>query len=131
MRPVKRPLQGEFKIEPDGATGRAVPFSSTPDIAKLGFIVKVLTGNIDELPRQAIEWGYDGIEFMLDPERIPDPAVIERALKAAGAVMPVVNSGRMGCYRLERSGRSCSPSGWNLVDRGRRGRPRLRNSDQR
>jgi sugar phosphate isomerase/epimerase len=71
-------------------------FSSTPDMAKLGFIVKVLTGTPEELARQAIAWGYDGIEFMPDPERVPDPPVIEAALKAAGAVMPVVNSGRMG-----------------------------------
>jgi sugar phosphate isomerase/epimerase len=70
-------------------------FASTPDIAELGFIVKVLTGSIDELPKIAVELGYDGIEFMPDPERIPDPAAMERALKTAGAVMPVVNTGRM------------------------------------
>jgi sugar phosphate isomerase/epimerase len=70
-------------------------FASTPDIAELGFIVKVLMGSIDELPKIAVEWGYDGIEFMPDPERIPDSAAMERALKAAGAIMPVVNSGRM------------------------------------
>jgi sugar phosphate isomerase/epimerase len=71
-------------------------FASTPDIAELGFIVKVLTGSIDELPTRAVAWGYSGIEFMPDPQRIPEPAQMERALKAAGAVMPVVNSGRMG-----------------------------------
>jgi sugar phosphate isomerase/epimerase len=71
-------------------------FASTPDIADLGFIVKVLTGDIAELPRRAVEWGYSGIEFMPDPERIPEPAEMERALHAAGALMPVVNSGRMG-----------------------------------
>jgi sugar phosphate isomerase/epimerase len=75
-------------------------FASTPDIADLGFIVKVLTGAIDELPRRAVEWGYDGIEFMPDPERIPDPSAMERALKAAGAVMPVVNSGRMSVQQM-------------------------------
>ena len=71
-------------------------FASTPDIVDLGFIVKVLTGDIGELPRRAVEWGYSGIEFMPDPENIPEPAAMERALEAAGAVMPVVNSGRMG-----------------------------------
>ncbi|MBZ5596323.1 MAG: sugar phosphate isomerase/epimerase [Acidobacteriia bacterium] len=75
-------------------------FASTPDITDLGFIVRVLTGNIDELPKQAIEWGYDGIEFMPDPEKVPEPAVMERALKAAGAAMPVVNTGRMGVQRM-------------------------------
>jgi D-psicose/D-tagatose/L-ribulose 3-epimerase len=75
-------------------------FASTPEIAVLGFIVRVLTGAIDELPKQAVEWGYDGIEFMPDPDKIPDPRAMERALKAAGAVMPVVNSGRMGVQRM-------------------------------
>jgi D-psicose/D-tagatose/L-ribulose 3-epimerase len=75
-------------------------FASTPDIVDFGFIVKVLTGNIDELPRRAVEWGYSGIEFMPDPERIPEPAAMERALQAAGAVMPVVNSGRMGVQKM-------------------------------
>jgi D-psicose/D-tagatose/L-ribulose 3-epimerase len=70
-------------------------FASTPDIAALGFIVRVLTGAMEDLPARAIEWGYDGIEFMPDPERVPETAAMERALKAAGAVMPVVNSGRM------------------------------------
>jgi sugar phosphate isomerase/epimerase len=71
-------------------------FASTPDITDLGFIVKVLTGDISELSRRAVEWGYSGIEFMPDPEKIPEPAAVERALHCAGAVMPVVNSGRMG-----------------------------------
>jgi len=75
-------------------------FASTPDILDLGFIVKVLTGDIQELPRRAVEWGYSGIEFMPDPEKTPEPAALERALQAAGAVMPVVNSGRMGVQGL-------------------------------
>jgi D-psicose/D-tagatose/L-ribulose 3-epimerase len=70
-------------------------FASTPDIAELGFVVRVLTGGIDELPRRAVDWGYDGIEYMPDPERIPEPQALERALQSAGAVMPVVNTGRM------------------------------------
>jgi len=75
-------------------------FASTPDITNLGFIVRVLTGSIDDLPARAVEWGYDGIEFMPDPENVPEPAAMERALQAAGAVMPVVNSGRMGVQQL-------------------------------
>ena len=70
-------------------------FSSTPDMATLNFVVKVLTGTLEELAQRAIEWGYDGIEFMPDPENIPDPRQMETGLKASGAVMPVVNSGRM------------------------------------
>lgn len=70
-------------------------FSSTPDMADLNFVVKVLTGTPEELAQGSREWGYDGIEFMPNPERVPDPAHMERALKAAGATMPVVNTGRM------------------------------------
>ena len=70
-------------------------FASTPDIAPLGFIVKVLTGPFDTIAQTAIAWGYDGIEFMPDPEHVPDPMKCERALKSAGAQMPVVNSGRI------------------------------------
>jgi len=70
-------------------------FSSTPDMASLSFVVKVLTGTPQELAQRAVAWGYDGIEFMPDPARVPDPQEVEAALKAAGAVMPVVNTGRM------------------------------------
>jgi sugar phosphate isomerase/epimerase len=70
-------------------------FSSTPDMAGLDFVVKVLTGTPEELAQRSIEWGYDGIEFMPDPLDVPDPLEMERALRATGAIMPVVNSGRM------------------------------------
>jgi sugar phosphate isomerase/epimerase len=70
-------------------------FSSTPDMADLSFVVKVLTGTPVELAQRAVAWGYDGIEFMPDPARVPDPREVDKALKAAGALMPVVNTGRM------------------------------------
>jgi D-psicose/D-tagatose/L-ribulose 3-epimerase len=70
-------------------------FSSTPEMAELGFIVKVLTGTPGELAERAIAWGYDGIEFMPNPECVPEPDQLEKALKATGAVLPVVNTGRM------------------------------------
>ena len=70
-------------------------FASTPEMASLNFLVKVLTGTPEELARRAVTWGYDGIEFMPDPEHVPDPGELEKALKAAGAAMPVVNTGRM------------------------------------
>jgi D-psicose/D-tagatose/L-ribulose 3-epimerase len=70
-------------------------FASTPEMAGLNFLVKVLTGTPEELARRAVAWGYDGIEFMPDPERVPEPSELEKALKAAGAAMPVVNTGRM------------------------------------
>jgi D-psicose/D-tagatose/L-ribulose 3-epimerase len=69
-------------------------FSSTPDMNTLSFIVKVLTGSPAELAERAVAWGYDGIEFMPDPEQVPDPVVFESALKKTDAVMPVVNTGR-------------------------------------
>lgn len=75
-------------------------FASTPDMAELDFVVKVLTGTPEELARQAVEWGYDGIEFMPDPERVPDPQEMEKALRTVGAVMPVVNTGRMAPQRM-------------------------------
>lgn len=70
-------------------------FSSTPDMTDLGFMVKVLTGTPEELAYRSVEWGYDGIEFMPNPDQVTDALEMETALKGAGAVMPVVNSGRM------------------------------------
>jgi sugar phosphate isomerase/epimerase len=70
-------------------------FAAEPDIAGLGFIVKVLTGAVEELGSRAVAWNFDGIEFMPNPDRVPDAAGVAHALKAASAVMPVVNSGRM------------------------------------
>lgn len=61
----------------------------------LSFVVKVLTGTPVELAQRAVAWGYDGIEFMPDPLHVPDPGEVDKALKAAGALMPVVNTGRM------------------------------------
>jgi sugar phosphate isomerase/epimerase len=39
----------------------------------LDFVVKVLTGRPEELGQRAVSWGYDGIEFMPNPDDIPDP----------------------------------------------------------
>jgi len=70
-------------------------FAAEPDISSLGFIVKVLTGTVEELATRAVAWNFDGIEFMPNPDCVADPGAVSRALKAAGATMPVVNSGRM------------------------------------
>jgi len=70
-------------------------FASTPDMLQLNFVVKVLTGTPEELAQCAVDWGYDGIEFMPNPEHVPDPGVFGSALRRGGAVMPVVNSGRI------------------------------------
>lgn len=70
-------------------------FSSTPDMLEENFLVKVLTGTLDEIAQKTVDWGYDGIEFMPNPRRIPDPHEMEVALKKAGAALTVINSGRM------------------------------------
>jgi sugar phosphate isomerase/epimerase len=75
-------------------------FASTPDFLSLGFLVKVLTGTPEALGRQAVAWGYDSFEFMPDPERVPDPVAFEKALAMTGAVMPVVNSGRIAAQGM-------------------------------
>ena len=75
-------------------------FASTPDMLDHDFVVKVLTGTPEELGRTAIDWGYDGIEFMPDPDHTPDPELFAAALGRTGAVMPVVNSGRIAAQGL-------------------------------
>ncbi|MEE8420428.1 MAG: sugar phosphate isomerase/epimerase [Dehalococcoidales bacterium] len=75
-------------------------FASTPDMLNHDFVVKVLTGTPEELGRTAIDWGYDGIEFMPDPDHTPDPELFAAALGRTGAVMPVVNSGRISAQGL-------------------------------
>lgn len=75
-------------------------FASTPDMLQLKFVVKVLTGSPEELCQRAVDWGYDGIEFMPDPKRVPDPEVFASALRRTGTVMPVVNSGRIAAQGM-------------------------------
>ncbi len=75
-------------------------FASTPDMLNHDFVVKVLTGTPEELGRTALDWGYDGIEFMPDPDHTPDPELFAAALGRTGAVMPVVNSGRIAAQGL-------------------------------
>ena len=75
-------------------------FASTPDMRQLNFVVKVLTGTPEELGRTAVSWGYDGIEFMPDPEHTPDPGLFRRRLGRTGAIMPVVNSGRIAAQGM-------------------------------
>jgi len=75
-------------------------FASTPDMRQLNFVVKVLTGTPEELGRTAVNWGYDGIEFMPDPEHTPDPGLFRRLMGRTGAIMPVVNSGRIAAQGM-------------------------------
>ena len=75
-------------------------FASTPDMSQLDFVVKVLTGTPEELGRTAMSWGYNGIEFMPDPEHTPDPELFNNMLERTGAAMPVVNSGRIAAQGM-------------------------------
>jgi hypothetical protein len=93
-------------------------FSSTPDMVGLNLLVKVLTGTPEELARPAVDWGYDGIEFMPNPEHLPDPQQFESTLRNAGSAMPVVNTGRMApLIRWKKSWRGWSASGGSLSAR--------------
>ena len=67
-------------------------FASTPDVP---YMKKVLTGTPDELARIAVDWGYDGIELLPNPERVPKEVEWKNALRSAGAVMPALNTGLM------------------------------------
>src|SRR5262245_17534395 len=93
---MTRPVSGQYTV----AAVRLCLVASTPEMRDLPFIVKLLTGTPEEVVRQAVAWGYDGIEFMPNPERPPDPELLERALRDSGAVLPVVNSGRFVCQGL-------------------------------
>ncbi len=75
-------------------------FASTPEMDELGFVVRVLTGSLEELCVTARTLGYDGIEFFPDPESVPQTEELERALDASGAQCPVIDSGRMLPQRL-------------------------------
>ena len=67
---------------------------------ELSFVVKMLTGTPEELGRRVVDYGYDGIEFLPNPERVPDPEVFAGALRRTGAVMPVINSGRIAAQGM-------------------------------
>lgn len=75
-------------------------FSSTPDIESLGFIVKVLTGDLEYLLTTVNKWGYDGVEFLPDPLNLPDPEYVKKLLRETGSSIPVLNTGRMAVQEL-------------------------------
>jgi len=75
-------------------------FAAEADMRDHKFVVKVLTGSVEEIARTAINWGYDGIEFMPNPSRVPDPVTFEKALNKSGAILTVVNSGRIWAHGL-------------------------------
>ena len=70
-------------------------FSSTPDVIADNFVVPILTETIDKLMARAIELGFDGLEFLPNPNDIPDPGKLLSISEAAGAKIGVINSGRL------------------------------------
>lgn len=70
-------------------------FSSTPDVAEDRFVVPVLAAALDDLPAKAVDYGFDGLEFLPNPHAIPDPEALRRAAERAGARVGVINTGRL------------------------------------
>jgi sugar phosphate isomerase/epimerase len=78
-----------------GPIERILVFSSTPDVVADGFVVPILAEPIERLAARAAELGFDGLEFLPNPDEIPEPEDLLTALDAAGIGLGVVNSGRM------------------------------------
>jgi sugar phosphate isomerase/epimerase len=70
-------------------------FASTPDMDALPFVIRPLTGTLRELGATVVEWGYDGFELMPNPDRVVAADEVRAALDATGAIVPVINTGRM------------------------------------
>jgi sugar phosphate isomerase/epimerase len=75
-------------------------FASSPDVAARGFVVQLLTGNAEELAYRSLSLGYNGFEFLPNPEDVPDSRPFRKALDATGVRLPVVNTGRMAAHRI-------------------------------
>jgi len=70
-------------------------FSSTPDVAADNFVVPVLTDSVERLPDKAKQLGFDGLEFLPNPNDIPDAAKLLSTAQSAGASVGVINTGRL------------------------------------
>lgn len=70
-------------------------FSSTPDVAADGFVVPLLTAEIGDLGWKARELGFDGLEFLPNPDEVPTAAQLRKATAESGTVVSVINSGRL------------------------------------
>jgi len=76
-------------------TNRIFLFATSPDILQQTNASQLLVGTPVELAARSLELGYDGFEFMPNPEDVPNLEPFLSALREAGAKMPVVNTGRM------------------------------------
>lgn len=70
-------------------------FSSTADVAEDNFVVPILAEPLDRLALRAAELGFDGLEFLPNPDEIPTADRMRALLADAGMRVGVVNSGRM------------------------------------
>jgi D-psicose/D-tagatose/L-ribulose 3-epimerase len=70
-------------------------FSSTADVAADNFVVPILAEPLDQLLDRAAALGFDGLEFLPNPDDIPSAERLQRLAGAAGTAIGVVNSGRM------------------------------------
>lgn len=70
-------------------------FSSTPDVVEDNFVVPILTEPLERLATRAAELGFDGLEFLPNPDDIPTADRLRPLLADAGIVISVINSGRM------------------------------------
>lgn len=70
-------------------------FSSTPDVVADNFVVPILAEPLDRLAHRAASLGFDGLEFLPNPDDIPTPQALEAAVRAVGIAVSVVNSGRL------------------------------------
>ena len=70
-------------------------FSSTADVAADNFVVPILAEPLDRLPARAADLGFDGLEFLPNPDDMPDPERLKAALADAEIGVGVINSGRL------------------------------------
>src|SRR6185312_3776314 len=70
-------------------------FSSTPDVARDNFVVPLHTAPLDAIVGRAVELGFDGLEFLPDPDDVPDGIRLGELARAAGGRIGVINSGRL------------------------------------
>lgn len=80
---------------PGGPLRELLVFSSTPDVDEDNFVVPVLAADVSDLGWRARELGFDGLEFLPNPDAMPDPSRLLDGVQSAGLTVGVVNSGRL------------------------------------
>lgn len=69
--------------------------ASTPDIADTGYMVNLLLGSPEAVAAEAVELGYDGIEFFPGPPGTVSVVEVDQALQRFDLRLTAVNSGRI------------------------------------